>query len=135
MRTSFVLLILSSLLVGTACTVNTTETAPRNLTFGTLQVDWSIGGVLDPNLCYQSGAATMAIEVYDARDELVASVTPRCEAMVASFDLYPGSYYANATLLDAVGRERTTSVSTSSIFIYEAERTSVPIDFPSRSFY
>ena len=73
MRASFILLILASLLAGTACTVNATENAPRSLTFGTLQVDWSIGGVLDPNLCYQSGAATMAIEVYDARDELVAA--------------------------------------------------------------
>ena len=102
--------------------------------WGTLQVDWTIRGHVDPDLCLQAGAATLAVDVYDSHG-LVGTYDAPCRAFATSIALYPDTYSADATLLDAAGRPRSTTVAIAPFRVWRDSTTAIPIDFPLSSFY
>lgn len=118
-------------LATSACIV---EPAPSS-SLGTVELDWTISGHVDPNLCTQSSAATLAVDVFDSRGAAVGSYDASCSAFATSIDLYAGDYSAEARLLDARGGTRTTTVSVVPFRVRGGTTLVIPIDFPSSSFY
>ena len=107
--------------------------APSNL--GTVEIQWTINGRVDPNLCSQGSSPTLAVDVVDSRGYAVGSYDASCADFATSIDLYSGTYSAHATLLDARGGSRTTTVSMAPFRIIGGSTLVVSIDFPSSSFY
>lgn len=103
--------------------------------WGTLEVEWTIHGNIDPNLCYLSSATTLAVDVYDSNGGLAGYYDAPCTAFATSIDLYWGTYSANARLLDAAGRTRSTTVGIAPFRIRGGSTLVIPIDFPPSSFY
>lgn len=120
-------------LAATGCIV---EQAPVPMSsLGTVELQWTINGRVDANLCSQSSAATLAVDVFDSRGYAVGSYDASCGAFATSIDLYDGSYSADARLLDAGGRARSTTVSVAPFWVRAGSTLVVPIDFPASSFY
>jgi len=112
------------------------EQAPApSSSLGTVEIQWTINGRVDSNLCSQSSAATLAVDLYDSRGYAVGSYDASCGAFATSVGLYDGSYSADARLLDASGRARSTTVSIAPFWVRAGSTLVVPIDFPSSSFY
>lgn len=131
------LALLASLLVP-ACTVESDHPPRRAIpvvTDGTLTVDWTVDGRTDPDECAQGDAASIDIVVQTVGGAHVGEFDDACDAFETSIDLEPGDYVANAVLLDADGRERTTAVDMEPFTILGDDELVVPIDFPARSFY
>lgn len=102
---------------------------------GALVLDWSIDGFKDPNLCDLSDADTLDVTVAWADGQFAGEFQQSCRAFAMSIDLEPGSYRAEAVLLDFAGHERTTVVPIGSFDIYGNDELDIPIDFPAASFY
>jgi hypothetical protein len=102
---------------------------------GSLVVDWSIDGVKDPNACFQSGAAAIEIEIIDSFGGSPGTFQQACEAFATSISLPPGSYSANALLLDAYGAPRTTMIAINPYTVQSNAELDIPIDFPAASFF
>ena len=86
-------------------------------------------------MCAQSDAATVDVSVWTSVGDPVGAVSDRCDVFVSSIELDPGSYYAEAVLRDSYGADRTTAVQMSDITVLGGDTVTVPIDFPSSSFY
>lgn len=132
-------LTLLALLLVCGCSVQT-EPHPHRapavvVTDGTLTVDWTVDGRTDPDECAQGDAASIDIVVQTIGGARVGEFEDDCEVFETSIDLAPGDYVANAVLLDADGRERTTAVDMEPFTIAGDDELVVPIDFPARSFY
>lgn len=108
---------------------------PSRSSLGTVQIEWTINGRVDPNLCSQSSAPTLVVDVVDSRGYAVGSYDAACTYFATSIDLYSGTYSARATLLDARGGARTTTVSIAPFRVLGDTTLVVPIDFPSSSFF
>jgi hypothetical protein len=121
-----------------ACSVETTSAPPpppAATTQGEAVVDWTIDGVKDPNKCAQATVATIEITVFDANGGHVGNFQQSCSAFATSIALAPGSYSANATLLDPGGAARTTSIAIQPFRILGNDTLNLPIDFPASSFF
>ena len=103
--------------------------------WGTLEIDWTIRGRTDPDLCIQTGAATLGVDVYQAHGGFVGSYDAPCRNFATSITLDAGTYSANATLLDPAGRARSTTVSIAPFRVWTDSTLAIPIDFPLSSFY
>lgn len=101
---------------------------------GTLVLDWTINGTTDPNQCYQSSAAAIAVDVTDVSGAPAGTFQQACTTFATSITLAPGQYTANARLIDANGNPRTTAVPINPFTINGNDQLSIPIDFPSSSF-
>ncbi len=99
---------------------------------GTLVVDWSIDLAQQPVLCDQSGAYDITIQLTGPSG---GTFTQDCAAFATSIPLSPGNYSGSAFLSDARGQKRTTAVSLGSFAVYSGDAFTIPIDFPSYSFY
>src|SRR5689334_5518817 len=75
---------------------------------GVLTVTWTLDGTSDPAECAFQGADAIDVVVQTSNGTVVAEVTEDCEAAVTSVSLPPGTYYADAVLLDGAGRTMTT---------------------------
>jgi len=102
---------------------------------GQLDVDWTIGDAKDSRDCLNEGADGIDVVVTTATGNIVGDFNANCEAFVLSIELAPGTYYGDATLLDAGGHARTTPVDLGRFVIYGDDQLNVPIDFPLDSFY
>ena len=102
---------------------------------GTLVVDWTIDGSVDPDECDQGDAAFFTISVFTMRGAHVGDFTDHCAAFVTSLSLVAGSYYADALLEDPDGNPRTTVVRIDPFTIFGDDTLSIPVDFPASSFY
>lgn len=102
---------------------------------GVLVVDWTIEGASDPRDCASEGADSVDVVVSTAAGDPVGEFNGYCEDFNLSAQLAPGDYYGNATMLDAAGRPRTTSVDLGRFSIYGDDELHVPIDFPLDSFF
>ena len=70
-----------------ACTAAScvVETQPPPVIYtGTLALDWTIIGAKDPSACTQSNAPSIAVDLLDARGELVQSYGSMCAAFATS---------------------------------------------------
>lgn len=102
---------------------------------GVAVVDWTLESAKDPNDCAATGADSIDVVVSTAAGDIVGDFNAPCEAFDISIQLAPGSYYGNATLLDAAGRARTTAVDLGRFSIYGDDELHIPIDFPFDSFF
>jgi hypothetical protein len=102
---------------------------------GVLVVDWTIEGVNDARDCASEGADSIDVVLSTAAGDAVGDFNGYCEDFDLSVQLAPGDYYGNATLLDAAGRPRTTSVDLGRFSIFGDDELHVPIDFPLDSFF
>jgi len=118
------------------CIVETNDSAPATvIDSGSLVLDWTIDGSKNPDQCDQSDSATLDITVTTLSGSLAGEFQESCRAFATTVDLQPGSYNAEAVLLDPAGRDRTTAVRTGPFTIYGNDELSVPVDFPASSFY
>jgi hypothetical protein len=101
---------------------------------GYLVVDWTIERGSGPFECDDNGVAEIAIAVDSLNDGFSDEYTFDCRDFEASIPLEPGDYTGEAVLLDDRGRELTTPVDLDSFGIDEDLDTSIPINFPYRSF-
>lgn len=102
---------------------------------GVLVVDWTIDDVKDSRDCASMGADSVDVVVSTAAGDVVGDFSAYCEAFAIDIQLAPGSYYGTATLLDAAGRPRTTSVDLGDFHILGDDELHVPVDFPLDSFF
>lgn len=102
---------------------------------GALVVDWTIENAKDARDCASTGADSIDVVVSTSAGDVVGDFNAYCEAFDLSIQLAPGSYYGDATLLDAAGRPRTTSVDLGRFEIYGDDELHIPIDFPLDSFF
>src|SRR3954466_4474990 len=102
---------------------------------GALVVDWTIEGAKDSRDCAAMGADSIDVVVSTAAGDVVGDFGGYCEDFAVDIQLAPGSYYGSATLLDAAGRPRTTSVDLGNFRILGDDELHVPIAFPLDSFF
>jgi hypothetical protein len=103
--------------------------------YGLLTVTWTVDGTDDPAICAFEGADAIDIFVERSRGGMEAYVTDICESFATSIELRPGSYYADAMLMDRGGSPITTAVDLGYFEIYGGDELIVDADFPSSSFY
>lgn len=114
----------------TGCFIVTEDDDPR---LGTLTVEWSIEGSIDPIDCDVFGADRAELLIFAGRD-LVADFAPVCEAFAISIDLEEGLYDGELTLLDSFGDPITFVEDLPALDIYGGEELVVTVDFPAGSF-
>lgn len=110
---------------------------PSSVFFGSgfAVVDWTIAGIKDPNLCFETGADQISVIVSTRDGFFVGEFQQACEFFATSIELSPGSYIADATMLDARGFEVTTTVELQAFSIFGDDELVLPIDFPFDSFF
>ncbi len=120
-----------------ACVVETADDAPRPVVVdsGTLVLDWTIDDSKDPDQCDQSDSQTLDVTVMRTDGASAGEFQQSCRAFATSIDLPPGTYTAEAVLLDSSGADRTTAVHVRTFDILGGDELSVPIDFSAGSFY
>jgi hypothetical protein len=114
------------------------ESAPRATVVvaqGQLVIDWTIDGVKDANKCAQAAVSTIEVVIRYANGAEAGTYQQSCGAFSTSIALYAGDYRADATLLDAKGSARTTTIPIQPFTIRGNDTLSVPIDFPASSFF
>lgn len=104
-------------------------------TTGTLIVEWTIDDATNPAECRQSSVASVDIAVDTARGHAVGDFEEDCEAFTTSIELDPGSYSAEAVLVDPRGEDRTTPIQIPTFTIVGNDELHIPVDFPSDSFF
>ena len=129
-------------LAATGCTATVTPTdnspAPPPVvvaTSGTLTVDWTINGTKDPSQCSQGAAAAIEISVTDSDGRSAGVYQQSCSTFATSITLNAGYYTAGATLIDAAGTSRTTTVNINPFTIRGNDDLTTPIDFSASSFF
>ncbi len=100
---------------------------------GNVKVDWTIGGVANPNLCASHGAESIVIEIKSG-PTTVQSTTSPCTDMTHTLTLAPGGYTFAATLVDAQKNARTTTAS-GAVAVQSGQTTNTPLDFPLNAFF
>lgn len=98
---------------------------------GALVVDWTISGTKDPAQCQQGSASTIDVIVDGPGG---GEFRQSCDAFATTITLPPGTYTANAVLLDPDGNERTTEVPIDAFTIEGGDQWTAAIDFPADSF-
>jgi len=123
----------------TACLVEThSSPAPppdQVVTDGTFVLRWSINRVTDPNQCSQAVASGIDINVYSTSGARAGTYQQSCSAFSTSISLAPGSYTADAALVDGAGNPRTTRVPIDGFTIRGNDTLDIDIDFPASSFF
>jgi hypothetical protein len=100
-----------------------------------LTVTWTVAGTSDPSECAFQGADAIDIVVQTTGGSVVAEVTDDCEEGVTSISLAPGTYFADAVLLDGAGRTITTPADLGRFTLYGDDELILDADFPGSSFY
>jgi len=122
-------------LVGLAgCT--TSPPPPPPPLAGSVVMDWTISESKDPGQCQVGGATTFHVSLYDSAGGFAGEWVQDCSALATTIDgLAPDTYTGQADLLDANGQPRTTQVNLQPFDVVGDATVTVPIDFPSNSFY
>ena len=136
MRSSSRIALLVALSVLPGCFVESSE--PETIVVsgdGMLTVTWTVDGTSDPAECAFQGADAIDLVVQTSSGSVVAEVTDDCEAAATSVALPPGTYYADAVLLDSAGRAITTPADLGRFTIYGDDELIIDADFPADAFY
>jgi hypothetical protein len=102
---------------------------------GLLTVTWTVAGSSDPLECEFQGADAIDIVVQSTGGSVVTQVTDDCEEGVTSISLPPGTYYADAVLIDIGGRPVTTPADLGRFSLYGGDELILDADFGADSFY
>jgi hypothetical protein len=114
----------------TGCEVHTHGDSYVSEDEGTLAIDWTLDDSFDPRACDDFAARELELVIYDDRDGVVDRFQAPCDDFSAAVDLLDGVYSIDATLLDRLGDDVTTTVSIDGIDVYAGDETPVHIDFP-----
>jgi hypothetical protein len=98
-------------------------------------VDWTIEGTKSSDLCSELGADRITVSVSTASGAFVGEFEQDCESFATSIELLPGTYIADAFLVDAGGAPRTTTLPLDQFSIFGNDELILPIDFPFDSFF
>jgi hypothetical protein len=104
---------------------------PRD--FGSLTLEWSIFGRLDPLDCADVGADRFELLVYDDFGVFFTEAEGPCEVFEFSLDLPAGRFSADATLVDTFDRAVSTSTTLDALDIIPNTDLVVSVDFPPGS--
>jgi hypothetical protein len=136
MKTPSLLALSAALAVLPGCFIESSE--PNTVVVsgdGLLTVTWTVAGTSDPSECAFQGADAIDIVVQTTGGSVIAEVTDDCEEGVTSISLPPGTYYADAVLLDRAGRTITTPADLGRFTLYGDDELILDADFPGGSFY
>lgn len=133
------LVVMGAGLAESGCSANTgdTYTPPAVVVAadGTLTVDWTLKGGVDPTSCSQASVGDVLINVTDRLGGSVGTYRQSCTAFRTSITLTPGGYGGGtAVLLGYDGKARTTQVSIAAFTINGSDQVVSPVDFPADSF-
>jgi hypothetical protein len=120
-------------LVASAC-ANGGDGTPQPPADGTVTFDWTLAGVKDPNTCGVQDVATFDVVVTTPNGAPYAEFRESCEVFATTVSLPPGTYAANAVLLDPQNFERTTEIPVVPFDVISATDLAIPLDFPPSSF-
>jgi len=129
-------LVLAAAAALSGCSVSA-STEPNTVVLvndGTLTLDWSIDGAQDPLVCSDFGADSIDVTVFDDLGG-ATEFQDSCDVFADTISLAPGDYTAQATLLDANGRDITTTIDIVPFTIVSDTDLSISIDFPQDSFF
>jgi hypothetical protein len=110
---------------GCVVSADVADTPPS---MGTLTVDWTIGGYADSLACWDLGADSMDLIVYDAAG-VVTEQQAACEDFSLSVHLAPGGYSADTALIDAYGRDVTSVLALDGLDVSRGLETVIDVDF------
>jgi len=119
------------------CVVEAGDAAPPPVIVepGRLTLRWMVSEAVDPNLCVLSRSAAIDIAVSTTARTLVGEFQAPCTAFATSISsLYPGTYEADALLIDTLGRARTTNVQILPFTVLDRTELIIDVDFPADSF-
>jgi hypothetical protein len=126
---------LSALALTSACVITTDDPVYVERGNGLLTLEWTLGGTTDPGECDATDADVIEISIRQSGGRVVDQFVESCDRFVASVELLPGTYQAEAVLLDPLDRERTTTAGMGSFEIYGDDELILDVDFPPSSFY
>jgi len=120
------------------CTIEAGPSAPPPVVVvepGRLTLRWTVSETVDPNLCVLGRAAAIEIAISTAAGVSAGEFQAPCAAFATTVSsLYPGNYWADAWLIDAVGRARTTVIEIRPFTILDRSELILDVDFPADSF-
>jgi len=102
---------------------------------GLLTVNWTVDGTTDPVACSVEGADAIDIQVTTPGGALVAEANDDCRAGTTSVELAPGSYFADAVMLDRASHTITSTVDLGGFRILGDDELVLEADFPADSFF
>ena len=100
---------------------------------GTLTLKWTVAGSADPGSCAFYGASDLELVVYDAAGAPFTSTTAPCEDFGLTIDLPPGTFSADATLLDPNAVPVSVAAPLDNIRIISGTDITIDLDFPAAS--
>ena len=100
-----------------------------------LTIRWTVDQSVDINLCSLGRVVAIDVAVSTTAGELVGQFRAPCLTFATTISsLSPGDYVADAVLIDAEGRARTTVIAIHPFAILERSELVIDIDFPADSF-
>jgi hypothetical protein len=100
-----------------------------------LTMRWTVDQSVDPNLCALGRVVAIDITVSTTAGELVGQFRAPCLAYATTIGaLSPGDYVADAVLIDAAGKPRTTVIAIHPFAVLERSELVIDVDFPADSF-
>lgn len=137
MKSPLIASALFALCLTPACVIKTDDPDPVYVEEGNglLTVEWTLDGTTDPDECDATDSDVINVFITDGGGRVVDDFVESCDRFATSVELLPGSYRAEAVLLDPSGRERTTTVGMGTFEIYGDDELILDIDFPPSSFY
>jgi hypothetical protein len=122
----------------TGCTVETgfsTRPPPpeEKENLGSITVQWTIASTAAPAQCAYYRVDSLQLVVYDESGAEVVSTHAPCEAFTVQIELSPGTYHADATLVDVNKRPRSLTLPLNDLRVTAGTDLAVDTDFPARS--
>lgn len=133
LRPSIFALVLSSLALP-ACVVDDSGPPVVVVGDGLFTLRWTIEETTDPGACDYWQVDSIDVLVTRPNGRVVGDFLDDCAAFETSIELAPGTYYADATLLDN-GAAATTTVDLGRFVIYGDDELIVDAEFPADSFF
>jgi hypothetical protein len=127
------ILLCGAALLGSACSDDDDDydRGPRpELSYGTLEVRWSIDGRTDAEACEDIGAVAFQTDLYD-QGYFVGDLEVPCADFSVTQELYVDDYLARSTLLDEDGFYVVRRVVEDFFEVGEDQVTLLEMDFPN----
>jgi hypothetical protein len=100
---------------------------------GRLTVFWTVDDSTDPSACDAVAADGFELSLFDASGRAFDTVVANCEDFALTIDLPPGTYSADATLIDVADRSASTTIALDNVRIFSATELTIDTDFPLSS--
>jgi hypothetical protein len=97
---------------------------------GYLTLSWTIRSSRDPANCFANGAAGFELVMKDELDLEVARIAVPCYHLMASLQLYEGTYTASARLVDLDDKAQSSVLVLNDLAVQPHAEVTILIDFP-----